>query len=818
MASRHLKCGLAYPVLLVILCSPAAAQQTYSFNNFGSSGVIDMPSATMLPDGNLVLNASYQLDTQHYNLTFQALPWLETSFRYSGLTHSVPGYPLYWDRSFEAKARLMEESDIMPTLSVGINDLVGTGIYSGEYIVATKNFGNVEATLGMGWGRLGKASSFRNPFSLISKSLDTRATGYSVPGQFTLGKYFHGPAALFGGIIWHTPIENLTLKAEYSSDTYSDEAAGGGFSPRNQFNFGAAYRAYDNIVFGLNWMYGRSFGGSLTFDLSPSTNSFPQRMEPNPVPLNFRSETDQTMALQVLKGQSGQPVRNATARSADDLWRLLPNLHNVSITGTTLELTLSAASQDICVHLEGQIDTLALDITTILVRNDAGTQSFRCASRASSQQPLQMTVYRTEATSRAPASLIAEPIMIDAAGPSRENQAKAATKLRLDAIKQNINIETLSMRQGTMTIYFTNNRYQAEAEAVDKLLRVAMADAPPEIEQFRFISFSKNVALAEYKILRTTAERTFQQEGNYDLLNTQSGPFTAPMQDPGASSARNSYPRFSWVVFPQVRQEFFDPDNPLGVQLVAGAFAGLELFPGFSLTGEVETSVYSTFATGRISDSVLPHVRTDFLKYIVHGKTGIGALAAEYQFRLAPTVYAAIRSGYLESMFAGVGGEILWRPEGQRWALGADLYEVKQRAFDRLFGFLPYRQTTGHITLYYDSPWYDLSFQLRAGQYLAGDRGITFQVSRRFSTGVEIGVLATKTNVSSTRFGEGSFDKAFFIRIPLDWVLPTHSQILLNEFIRPVQRDGGQLLAGDATLFDFTRRSSEANARLIEWN
>ena len=777
-----------------------------------------MPSAAMLPDGNLALSASYMLDTQHYNLTFQALPWLETSFRYSGIQHFNTDYPVYWDRAFAVKVRLLEESDLIPAFAVGINDLVGTGIYSGEYAVATKNFGDVEATLGIGWGRLSSVGSFRNPLSLLSKSFDVRATGFAgLGGEFSFGKYFHGPAAFFGGMAWHTPIENLTLKAEYSSDDYHSEASAGGFTPQSQFNFGAAYRAYGNIILGLNWMYGRSIGGSVAFDLSPSTNSFMQRIEPPPIPLNFRSATDQAMALQVLKGNGGQIMKSTAASSGDALWNM-PNLHNVAIVGTTLEVTLGAVSQDVCARAARQIDAVALDIVNVTVRNDAGTQVFHCTARSSPLPFSQPAVFRPNAASTPLTGLLAEPLMINAAGTSRESQANAAAKLRKDAGSQNLLIETLSLQQGTLTIYYTNNRYQTEAEAVDKLLRVAMADAPPEIEQFRFIAFKNGFPLAEYKILRATAERTFQQESNYDLLTMQSGPLPAPMPNLIEPTARSSYPRFSWLVFPQMRQEFFDPSNPLGIQLVAGAFAGVELFQGFSLSGEVETSLFDTFGTGRASDSVLPHVRTDFLQYIVHGKNGIGSLSAEYRFRFAPTVYAVLRAGYLESMFAGVGGEVLWRPEGERWALGGDLYEVKQRAFDRLFGFLPYNQTTGHITVYYDSPWYNLDFQLRAGQYLAGDRGATFQVSRRFSTGVEIGVFATKTNVSAQQFGEGSFDKGIFIHIPLDWILPTHSQISLDEMIRPVQRDGGQVLAGDSALFDFTRRTSEADAHVLTWN
>ena len=98
---------------------------------------------------------------------------------------------------------------------------------------------------------------------------------------------------------------------------------------------------------------------------------------------------------------------------------------------------------------------------------------------------------------------------------------------------------------------------------------------------------------------------------------------------------------------------------------------------------------------------------------------------------------------------------------------------------------------------------------MRAGQYLAGDRGFTFQMTRRFSTGVEIGAFVTKTNVSASQFGEGSFDKGIIIRLPLGWVAPLETQSQIAIDLRPVQRDGGQALLGDASLYEETRATSE---------
>jgi hypothetical protein len=55
----------------------------------------------------------------------------------------------------------------------------------------------------------------------------------------------------------------------------------------------------------------------------------------------------------------------------------------------------------------------------------------------------------------------------------------------------------------------------------------------------------------------------------------------------------------------------------------------------------------------------------------MHGKNGVAALEADYRFGLAPEVLTTVKGLYLESILAGIGGEVLWRPQSQRWAAGA---------------------------------------------------------------------------------------------------------------------------------------------------
>ena len=214
-------------------------------------------------------------NNQRYILGFEELAWLETDIRYSGLDHFLfePEYPVYWDRSFAMKARLWQESDLLPSVAVGINDLIGTGIYSGEYLVGSKRFGTLDFSLGIGWGRLGSTDQFKNPLASILPSFGRPRTSnlLNTAGGTNFNVFFHGPdASLFGGVVWQTPIKNLSLIAEYSSDAYSLETETGNFDPRNQMNYAASYRVSDGTALSLEWLYGRSIGGNISFDMDPT--------------------------------------------------------------------------------------------------------------------------------------------------------------------------------------------------------------------------------------------------------------------------------------------------------------------------------------------------------------------------------------------------------------------------------------------------------------------------------------------------------------------------------------------------------------------
>lgn len=202
--------------------------------------------------------------------------------------------------------------------------------------------------------------------------------------------------------------------------------------------------------------------------------------------------------------------------------------------------------------------------------------------------------------------------------------------------------------------------------------------------------------------------------------------------------------------------------------------------------------------------AALPPVRTSIRRY-VRAPLRVDAMQLTHFFRLGSEIMGQVYGGQMEFMFGGIGGELLYRPVGQLWGVGLDINRVRQRAPRDPFEFIDYTVNTGHLTWYQtlDSEL-GLLAKLSWGHYLGGDRGVTLDVSRRFDSGIVIGALAAKTNVSAKDFGEGSFHKAFYINVPLDllWVKKSRYREPFNWI--PIQRDGGQMVRRLYNLWQIT--------------
>lgn len=828
---------------------------------YGGVGLLDMRNARFMPDGDVSLSVDVKQPDTRIAFTFQALPWLEATFRYT-IDYALPplGQRALYDRSFDLKFRLFQESQYTPQVALGFQDLVGTGIFSAEYLVASKHFGPFDVTGGMGWGRLASRPAFENPLILISQKFATRPSDTGVGGTFLLDSLFRGPnVGLFGGVEWKTPIPDLTFKVEYSSDDYSAESKGNSQKKGQNYapipvNVGLSYRFWSNVDVGVAYMYGKELSVNVNLVLDPTQPNFPTRVDAAP-PFHARtSEQVQQVVVseQIQSGLDGdEPWRvhfvDLTKQDAADNRPPDPAMASANVRVIAADTDVKAPTPDALFHdaalhvtahfMEGQ--TLVLQVAdSARVKKEALCES-RAVWRATGVQQVAYidSKWRSVAICDAPppdseavmpvsaqldrfaaaqqagveiAPIASAPATTDPFLAAPETGTDILSAMRASIEKQNITVEGIAIVKNTVRVEIYNSHYLRDAEAIARTARALSASAPPQIEAFEITSSTQQMPLTTVLIPRTQIDALARHEATPAELWHSSLRGDA---DPGIDLGNGEgYPRFSWSLFPSISDDLFDPDNPAYFGIGLGEHSSFNLLPGLVVDDRLNLNIWNDFGSiVRTSNSVLPHVRSDVAEYLKDGENGIYNLDATYYYKPAPEFYARVTGGYVEQMFAGVGGEVLYRPYGKSWAVSGDLWDVYQRNFNELFGLQHYHVVTGHVTLYVDTHWHDLIASISAGRYLAGDYGATLEIDRRFDTGIVIGAWMTFTNVPFSKFGEGSFDKGIRIIIPTEWAVPFGTATDYELDLRPIQRDGGQKLDNDAILYGMTQTSSDSD-------
>ncbi|MEL5875781.1 YjbH domain-containing protein [Cereibacter sphaeroides] len=290
---RGLLAGVSCAAL--VMTAPALSETRPSLNLYGATGLIDMPSGEAQPDGIFNTSITSFAGITRTTLTFQITPRLSASFRYQGIgdwNKSIPEadrvgvnkFDTYYDRSFDLRFRAFDEGRYMPAVTIGLQDFVGTGIQSAEYVAATKHLTpRLKVTAGVGWGRLGSYGSFGG-VGTRPEFVPQESEG----GEVNADQWFRGDMAGFAGIEWQ-PTDRLTLKAEYSSDDYEEETEDRQiFDRKSPFNFGAEYEVSRGVQLGAYYMYGSEIGLGLHFVLNPRDRATTGLVDRAPTPIRPR--------------------------------------------------------------------------------------------------------------------------------------------------------------------------------------------------------------------------------------------------------------------------------------------------------------------------------------------------------------------------------------------------------------------------------------------------------------------------------------------------------------------------------------------------
>ena len=262
---------------------------------------------------------------------------------------------------------------------------------------------------------------------------------------------------------------------------------------------------------------------------------------------------------------------------------------------------------------------------------------------------------------------------------------------------------------------------------------------------------------------------------------------------------KTSYPAVFNSIAPELLSQIGGPDGFFFGDLKIKLDTEILFKRNLSLLSVLNYGLVNNFDDLKLgSDSVLPHVRTDIVDYLKQS-TGLSVtrMQLNYYQQYGNDKYLKIAGGIFESMFAGYGFEGLYRPFYKNYGIGIEMWRAYQREYDQLFETRKYNTYTGHLNLYYEEPKTNILFHIKAGKYLAGDSGFTFDFSRVFKSNFRVGAYFSLTDISKEEFGEGSFDKGFYFWIPLDIFSSTYTRRNFGWGLRPVTRDGAQFLQRD---------------------
>lgn len=200
-------------------------------------------------------------------------------------------------------------------------------------------------------------------------------------------------------------------------------------------------------------------------------------------------------------------------------------------------------------------------------------------------------------------------------------------------------------------------------------------------------------------------------------------------------------------------------------------------------------------------------------------KVGADRLYISWLGNIGKDTSIALTAGYLEEMYGGFGGEILYRPFRKTYALGLEGYQAYKRAahHDLDIRFTGDSVTSLHAKGWYEFPKSNITLHGRIGRYLDEDWGGTIALQKQMASGSYIKAAITATDKSDdalwssdTSYIAGSLT----LHVPFSAfgktgeatrsILQISKKSGIHNVIETIGRDAGQVIAPPLSLYDIT--------------
>ena len=358
---------------------------------------------------------------------------------------------------------------------------------------------------------------------------------------------------------------------------------------------------------------------------------------------------------------------------------------------------------------------------------------------------------------------------------------------------------------------FENNKYFSNRKAVDRVLRLLLFHSPDDTglltavvkkENFPILKVSVDPDHMDKYILGDIPEETFVNK----LLKVEIADGNPEGDSKYIKIADDNGYNFEYdILKPDLNIYWNDPSGFIKFSVGVSPYFTMDLWKGASAYVRFNVPVYSNI-TSPTTERLPPDViRSDIAKYKKDNYT-FDRLLINQTFRLSDRLFSRVSLGYFDSMYAGIGGEFLYFFDEGKLALGIEGDWVKKRYPKELFKLMDVDRYTilGNANYYY--PGLDMTLKTQFGRFLAGDVGWKIDISRKYKTGVVLGMFITFTdtdNLNQPDFNDGYNHKGIYMRIPVRMFYTHDSNKTYNYGISPWTRDVGQTVSHWKDLYHF---------------
>jgi len=354
-----------------------------------------------------------------------------------------------------------------------------------------------------------------------------------------------------------------------------------------------------------------------------------------------------------------------------------------------------------------------------------------------------------------------------------------------------------------------NVRYLYNMRAMGVLLKVLNQILPAGIETIHAVLTERGIPVVGFSSRRDDLQN-FEAEiftvGQYWSLAEMKTDVYAPLD------ARIEHKRyFDWGIKPEIQTFLNDPSGFFKGRAGAAGWVSLEPWKGANLSVGAEA-----YAWNDISSSVpaLPNpVRSDIVSYM-EKDFNLSGLMFEQVAKTKYEIYGKVAGGLLEVQYAGLDAEVAKPLFRGRLLTGVSGSLVKKRDPDNPFKLNNNDWDDNYKTAFFNTrlnlPELEMFVDVRAGRFLAGDKGARVTVTKSFFNGVVLSAWYsfTETSVFQDPYNNGYHDKGISISIPLRMFLGRDSRTNYTYAISPWTRDVAQDIGHRTALFDFIGRNT----------